>query len=92
MNPEFVVFIIGAFLTGVFLVWRRFRGVDRRLGQMQQEINELRWMESRLFMLGMNAPKIDSEVDSDKGAVRQDANGVGPAPLVPPANSPKRLL
>jgi hypothetical protein len=64
---QFVVFLICAFLIGVILVWRRFRAVDRRLGQMQQEINELRWMESRLLMLGMKAPKVDhSEADPDE--------------------------
>jgi hypothetical protein len=84
MNPEFVVFLICAFLTGVILVWRRFRVIDGRLGQMQQEINELRWIESRLFMLGMKAPKVDhSEADPDEGAIRQDANtGAGSPTLI----------
>jgi hypothetical protein len=86
MNPEFVLFLlgIGAFLTGVILVWIRFRTIERQLGQMRQDINELRWMESRLFMLGMKAPKANhSEADSGKGAVRQDANtGAQSAPLI----------
>jgi hypothetical protein len=84
MNAEFVVFLIGAFLTGVIFVWMRFRAIDRQLRQMHQEINELRWMESRLFMLGMSAPI----ADLDKGAARQDTNtDVGSTSTSPPANS-----
>jgi DNA-binding transcriptional regulator of glucitol operon len=72
MNPEFVVILIGAFVIAVILVWWKFRVIHRRLGRMQQEINELRWMESRLFMMGINAkPEVDRpEAEAEKGVVR----------------------
>jgi hypothetical protein len=89
MNPAFVMFLVGTFLIGVLLfglilAWRKFRAIDRRLGQMQQEIHELRWLESRIFMMGINAKlKADpSETESQKDVVGQDAK-VGMASLVP---------
>jgi DNA-binding transcriptional regulator of glucitol operon len=77
MNSEFVVFLISAFLIGVILVWWRFRGIGRRLGRMQQEIDELRWMESRLLMMGIHAkPKVERPAaEVEKEEVRQDGNG-----------------
>jgi type II secretory pathway component PulM len=62
----------GAFLVVVVLIWSRLRAVDRRLASMQDEIKKLHVMESRLFIMALNARpngaasfnKADSDADS----------------------------
>jgi hypothetical protein len=44
-----------AFLVVVVLMWNRLRAVDRRLASMQDEIKKLHVMESRLFIMALNA-------------------------------------
>ena len=69
MKPEYLVLVfICASLSLVILAWRKFRAIDRRFEQIQQEINELRWMESRLFLMEVNARPtvVDTEAESKK--------------------------
>jgi type II secretory pathway component PulM len=76
MKPEYVVLsFIGAFLIAVILAWRKFQAVDRQFARMQQEINELRWMESRLFLMEVNAKRAADRTDavSQKGVAANDA-------------------
>jgi hypothetical protein len=56
MKPKYLVLgFVGTFLIVVILIWRRLRAIDRWFERMQREINELRWIESRLFLMGVNA-------------------------------------
>jgi hypothetical protein len=90
MKPEdLVLFLIGAIVLVMILIWRRFRVIDRRLARMQQEINELRWIESRLFLIGVNArPGADlGEVESQKRV--EHAPTESRSNLVPPASASK---
>jgi hypothetical protein len=49
MKPEYLMlFFVCASLIVVILARTKLRAMDRRFERMQQEINELRWMESRL--------------------------------------------
>ena len=48
-------FVIGAFLTVVMiLVWKKLRMIDRRLGEITNELNDVRTIETRLFMIAIN--------------------------------------
>ena len=90
MKPEdLVLFLIGAIVLVMILIWRRFRVIDRRLARMQQEINELRWIESRLFLIGVNArPGADlGEAESQKRV--EHASTESQSNLVPPASASK---
>jgi hypothetical protein len=90
MKPEYLTLsLIGAFLIVVILAWRKFHAVDRQFARMQQEINELRWMESRLFLMEVNAKGAADRADivPQKGLVANDAGaGVKSTTLLPPAN------
>lgn len=95
MKPEYLTLscigvFIAAFLIVVILGWRKFQAVDRHLARIQQEINELRWMESRLFLMEVNAKRTVDRTDivPQKGLVANDAAASGKsATLLPPANS-----
>jgi hypothetical protein len=54
----------GAFLVAAILVWKKLRFIERRLGELQNEINELRTVESRLFMMALNAKSKEEAADS----------------------------
>lgn len=58
MKSEYVALsLIGVFLVAAVLTWRKFRAVDRQFAKMQQQINEMRWMESRLFLMEVNTKR-----------------------------------
>jgi hypothetical protein len=91
MKPEYLVIcFIFALLIVVILAWRKFRAMDRRFERMQQEMNELRWMESRLFLMGVNASSsgVRSEAESKK-RVEDASSSIGSTTLVPPPNPSK---
>jgi hypothetical protein len=61
MTIEYTAFAIGAFLIAVFLIWKKLRFIDTRLTEMRDELNELHTIESRLFMMALNAnPKLEA--------------------------------
>ncbi len=69
MKPEYLVLVfICASLSLVILAWRKFRAIDKRFEQIQQEINELKWMESRLFLMQVHARPtvVGTEAESKK--------------------------
>jgi hypothetical protein len=85
MKPEYLALsLICAFLIAVILTWRKFRAIDGRFARMQQEINELRWMESRLFLMEVYAKNTADRTDaaSQKGAAANET-AVGVQPVTP---------
>jgi hypothetical protein len=54
---------VGGFMVVGILLWKRLRVIDTRLGTMQTEIDHLHAVESRLFVMMLNA---NSEVDAPK--------------------------
>jgi hypothetical protein len=91
MLPEYsVLFLICAFLMVVILACRKLRAMDRRFERMQQEINELRWMESRLFLMEVNArpTAVGTEAESKK-RVEEPSSSIRSKTLAPPANPSK---
>jgi hypothetical protein len=58
----------GAFLVAAIFVWKKLRFIQRRLGELRNEINELRTVESRLFMMALNAKsKADPHSERPEG-------------------------
>jgi hypothetical protein len=96
MNPEYLTLsfigaflFMSAFLIVVILARRKFHAVDKQFARLQQEINELRWMESRLFLMEVNSKRTVDRTDilSQKGLVANDvAADVKSATLLPPTN------
>jgi len=86
----FVLLFILALLSALILIWRRFQKIDKRLERMQQEINELRWIESRLFLMGVNAgpPAVQAASEFRKGS-KDESAGLGSKTLAPPVDHPK---
>jgi hypothetical protein len=72
MTIEYVALAIGAFLIVVIMIWKRLRFIGARLIEMQNELNELRTIESRLFMMALNA---DSKVEASKKGPSPRSNG-----------------
>jgi hypothetical protein len=61
MTIEYTAFAIGAFFIAVVLIWKKLRFIDARLREMRTELNELRTVETRLFMMALNAsPKLEA--------------------------------
>jgi hypothetical protein len=68
-------FVIGTFLFVVVLIWKQLRFIDTRLRGMRTELNELRTVETRLFMMALNAnPKVEaaSPVEPKNTAAKSD--------------------
>jgi hypothetical protein len=55
MMAEYTSFAIGVFLVVAIMVWKKLRVIDKRLTEMQNEVDELRTIESRLFIMALNA-------------------------------------
>jgi hypothetical protein len=76
MTIEFAAALaIGTFLVVVILIWKKLRFIDARLREMQNEINELHTVESRLFMMALNVkhdPKTDPSVLTEDGGSVDD--------------------
>jgi hypothetical protein len=90
MKPEYLVSFIFAFLIVVILAWRKFRAMDRRFERMQQEINELRWLESRLFLMEVNARSTGVRGEAQSKKREEDAaSSIGSTTLVPPPSPSK---
>ena len=54
----------GAFLVSAIFVWKKLLFIEKGLGKLQNEINELRTVESRLFMMALNAKSKEEAADS----------------------------
>ena len=54
----------GAFLIAAIFVWKKLRFIKKGLGKLQNEINELRTVESRLLMMALNAKSKEEAADS----------------------------
>jgi hypothetical protein len=91
MKPEYLaLFFICASAIVVILAWRKFRAMDRRFERMQQEINELRWMESRLFLMEVNArPTVVGTEAESKKRVEEPSSSIRSKTLAPPLNPSK---
>jgi hypothetical protein len=68
-------------LITLILVWRKFRAVDKRFEQMKHEINELRWIESRLFLMALNPrpTAVDAEAECQNGPGSSGSTTGGPS-------------
>jgi hypothetical protein len=55
MTIEYAAVAVGTFLIVVILIWKKLRTIDVRLREMQAELNELHSVESRLFIMALNA-------------------------------------
>jgi hypothetical protein len=55
MTIEYAAVAVGTFLIVVILIWKKLRTIDMRLREMQAELNELHTVESRLFIMALNA-------------------------------------
>jgi hypothetical protein len=90
MEFEYLVLFILAFLLALILLWKKFRSLDKRLERMQQQINELRWIESRLFLMGVNARPTAVQAASEFQKGSKDAPaGLGSTTLAPPVDHSK---
>jgi hypothetical protein len=91
MKPEYLMlFFVCASLIVVILARTKLRAMDRRFERMQQEINELRWMESRLFLMEVNArPTIVGTEAESKKRVEEPASSIRSKTFAPPLNPSK---
>ncbi len=73
MLSEYEAFAVGgAFLLASIFFWKRLRFVEGRLGKLQNEINALRTIESRLFMMALIAKsKADPHSERPEGEVSE---------------------
>jgi hypothetical protein len=78
MTAEYVAVAVGAFVLMVILIWKQLR-LDRQLRQLRKEVDQLQIMESRRFLMDLNAhPTVDAPktepdsapAESDRGACR----------------------
>jgi hypothetical protein len=78
MTIEYTAFAIGAFFIAVVLIWKKLRFIDARLREMRTELNELRTVETRLFMMALNAsPKLTARaVEPQKEAAQMSPGEV----------------
>jgi hypothetical protein len=63
MTIEYAAVAIGAFLIVAIMIWKRLRFINARLMKIQNELNELRTIASRLFIMALNA---NSKVETSK--------------------------
>jgi hypothetical protein len=77
MTVEYEALAIGVLLIAVILLWKKARVFDARLLKLQNGLDELRTVESRLFLMALNAnPKGDA---STIGPMPAKSNGSGTA-------------
>jgi hypothetical protein len=88
MTIEYAAVAVGTFLIIVILIWKKLRTIDMRLREMQAELNELHAVESRLFIMALNAnpkaqapkaePTIASAQSNDGRIIAEDDLGCSP--------------
>jgi hypothetical protein len=72
MTIEYAALAIGAFLIAVIMIWKRLRFIEARFIEMQIELKELHTIESRLFMMALNA---NSKAEASKKEPPPRSNG-----------------
>jgi hypothetical protein len=89
MTIEYTAFAIGAFFIAVVLIRKKLRFIDARLREMRTELNELRAVETRLFMMALNASPKREESRAEPRSEVADTNG-GEVVSKNPEHTPSR--
>ena len=80
MTAEYVAVAVGAFVLMVILIWKQLR-VDRQLRQLRKEVDQLQIIESRRFLMDLNAhPTADaSKTEPDSAPAESNGGASRPA-------------